>query len=84
MKRELLSGCFQAHTVKIRPPQDVDVLVVLDFGNPSSRPKTDYKLGRPATKKIGTRASKIEDGEDVDNLWNPDEDKNDDQHNINH
>ena len=68
MKRELLSGCFQAHTVKIRPPQDVDVLVVLDFGN----------------SPLGTRASKIEDGEDVDNLWNPDEDKNDDQHNINH
>ena len=72
--------------VRHRPPQDVDVLAVLDFEIPCLRPeipalyqKLAYQPKRAWTKTrtsattlgTGTRASKIKDGEDVDVLRTP-------------
>ena len=60
---------------QIRPPQDADVLPVQDFQIPCFRPET-HQSRRPWTKirtsattsGTGTRASKFQDGEDVDVL----------------
>ena len=72
--------------VSSRAPQDVDVLAVLDSQIPSLGPEIPAlyprslltnpecygkKLRRPTTLRRGTRASKIQDGEDVDVLRSP-------------
>ena len=65
--------------VSTRPPQDVDVIAVLDFQIPCFRPETpalyprslltNHEKRTPTTTLgTGKRASMIQDGEDVDVL----------------
>ena len=68
----------QKFSILIRPPQDVDVPAVLDFQTPCFRPDPSAMYARSLLTNLechGTRASKIQDGEDVDVLRSPDFDQ---------
>ena len=83
---QILWSGLQVASLRIRPPQDVDVPADLYFQIPCFRPKTHHlyprsahQPRRPWTKtrtsasslETVTRASKIQDGEDVDVLRRP-------------